>query len=104
LLSVVGAVQYGRSGFHIAVQQDFSVLAHDEDIHGSGMQIDPTVKLVLVGVESHEVSSLLVNHIRFPLPAYHRGTLRGEASIIINRLQATADSVRSCLAPASSRA
>jgi len=39
-------------------------------------------------VEAHEVSSFLGN-LNFPLPAYHCGMLRGEASIIINRLQRT---------------
>ena len=45
------------AGFHIAVQQDLAVLVQDTDVHGAGMQVDATVKLVLFGVESHEVSS-----------------------------------------------
>jgi hypothetical protein len=42
-----------RRRFHIAVQQDFAILAQDTDVHGAGMQVDPAVKLVLIGVESH---------------------------------------------------
>jgi hypothetical protein len=63
------AIMIGRNGLekgfrrrlHIAMHQDFPLLAHDADIHGAGMQVDPTVKWVLVGVESHEVSSFLRN-------------------------------------------
>jgi hypothetical protein len=45
------------SGFHVAVQQDISLLVHDTDIHAAGMQIDTAVKWVLRGIEAHEVSS-----------------------------------------------
>ena len=38
-----------RSGLHSAVEQDFPVLAHDTDIHTAGVQVDATVKGVLVG-------------------------------------------------------
>jgi hypothetical protein len=55
---------------------------------------------MLVGIEAHEVSSFIGN-LNFPLPAYHCGVLRGEASIIIKGLQPTPSSVRSSLAPAS---
>src|SRR4029450_4094608 len=48
-----------RSGFHITVQQGLTIVAHDADVHGPGMQVDTAVKLVWVGVESHEVSSFL---------------------------------------------
>jgi hypothetical protein len=41
---------------------------------------------MLVGVEAHKVSSFLGN-LNFPLPAYHCGMLRGEASIIIKVLE-----------------
>jgi hypothetical protein len=47
---------------------------------------------MLVGVEAHEVSSFLGN-LNFPLPAYHCGMLRGEASIIIKAVERTAHSV-----------
>jgi len=53
------------SGFHLAVQQDFTVVAQDADVHASGMQIDTAVKWVLVSVKSHEVSSFLRNLV-FP--------------------------------------
>jgi hypothetical protein len=42
---------------HIPVQHDLTVLIQDAEIHGAGVQVDPAVKLVLLGVESHEVSS-----------------------------------------------
>jgi hypothetical protein len=45
-----------RIGFHIAVQQEFTVVAQETDIHASGMQVDAAVKWGLMGVESHEVS------------------------------------------------
>jgi hypothetical protein len=46
-----------RSGFHVAVHQDFPAMVHDTNIHAPGMQVDTAVKLVLLGVEAHEVSS-----------------------------------------------
>jgi hypothetical protein len=45
----------------MAVEQDFTIVAQDTDIHASGMQIDTAVKWMLMGVESHEVSSFVVN-------------------------------------------
>ena len=39
------------------VQHDLAVLIHDTEIHGSCMKVDATLELVLLGVESHEVSS-----------------------------------------------
>jgi hypothetical protein len=42
-----------RRRLHRAVQQDCAILAQDTDVHGAGMQGDPAVKLVLIGVESH---------------------------------------------------
>src|SRR5262249_42354304 len=47
-----------RSGLHIAVEHDVSVVAHKTDVHTAGVQVDATVKWVLLGVESHEVSFL----------------------------------------------
>jgi hypothetical protein len=47
-------VRYCR---HIPVQHDLARLIQDAEVHGAGGQIDPAVKLVLLGVESHEVSS-----------------------------------------------
>jgi hypothetical protein len=48
-----------RSGLHMTVQQGLTIVAHDAGIHGPGMQVDTAVKLVWVGVESHELSSFL---------------------------------------------
>jgi len=56
-----GLEQGGRSGLHGTVQQDFSSVIHDTDVHAPRMQINTTVKCVLVGVESPEVSSSLVS-------------------------------------------
>ncbi len=42
---------------HIPVHKDLSILVQDAEVHGAGMQVDAAVKLVLFGVESHEVSS-----------------------------------------------
>jgi len=50
-----------RGGFHVAVQHDFTIMTQDTDVHAAGMQVDAAVKWVLIGVESHEVSSFLGN-------------------------------------------
>jgi hypothetical protein len=42
---------------HVAVEQHLSLLVQDTQVHAPGVQVDPTIKLVLLGVESHEVSS-----------------------------------------------
>jgi hypothetical protein len=55
------------------------------------MQIDPTGKWVLVGVEAHEVSSFLGN-LDCPRPAVPLGYAEEEASIIIKPLHRTLDS------------
>jgi hypothetical protein len=47
-----------RSGFHIAVEHDVPVVAHDTDVQAARVQINTTVQWVLIGVESHEVSPL----------------------------------------------
>jgi len=74
-----------RSGFHIAVQQEFTIVAQDTDIHGAGMQVDTAVKWMRMGVESHEVSSFVVN--LFSTTSIPPGYAEGEASYIIKRLQ-----------------
>jgi hypothetical protein len=48
---------------HIPVQEDRTLLVQDAKVHGAGMQIDTTVKLVLFRIESHEVSSSLERDI-----------------------------------------
>jgi hypothetical protein len=50
-----------RRGLHIAVQQHVPLLTQDADVHGAGMQVDPTLHWVLIGVESPEVSSSFVS-------------------------------------------
>src|SRR5919106_736893 len=51
-------VQKGLRGcLHIPVHENLATLVEDTDVHGTGMQIDAAIKLVWLGVESHEVSS-----------------------------------------------
>jgi hypothetical protein len=61
-----------------------------EGFHGAGMQVDPTVQWVRVGVDSPEVSSFLRDPLFMPTASIPPGYAEGEAAIIINRLQATA--------------
>jgi hypothetical protein len=42
-----------RCGFAVTVEHGVALLIQDAKIHGSGVQIDSAIKLVLVGVESH---------------------------------------------------
>jgi hypothetical protein len=42
------------------VHQALTIVAHDADVHGPGMQGDATGKSVLGGVEAPEVCSLFV--------------------------------------------
>jgi len=67
-------------------------VAQDADLHRAGMQVDTAVKWMLMGVESHEVSSFVVN--LFSTTSIPPGYAEGEASYIINRLQRTALSRR----------
>ena len=50
------------------------ILVQDAEVHGAGMQVDAAVKLVLLRLESHEVSSFLLSE-SLPLSAYHGGML-----------------------------
>jgi hypothetical protein len=50
-----------RRGLHIAVQQNFPLLTQEADVHGAGMQVDPAIHWVWVGVEAPKVSSSLVS-------------------------------------------
>jgi hypothetical protein len=51
----------GRHGFekrfwasrHIPVDKNLAILVQDAEVYGAGMQIDATVKVVLLRVESH---------------------------------------------------
>jgi hypothetical protein len=58
----VGLERIGVSlgcGRHITVHTDCSVMIHDADVHGSCVQVDATVELMLFRVESHTASSIL---------------------------------------------
>jgi hypothetical protein len=90
------------SRLHIPVQDDLPIPIQDAEIHATGMQIDAAVKLVLLGVESHEVSSSSEGCV--PNASIPRGYAEEGASISINRLQATGNSLRSYVAPAAPRA
>ena len=52
-----GLEQSVWTGWHIPVEHYLAVLTQDTDIHGAGMQVDTTIKLMLLGVKSPEVSS-----------------------------------------------
>jgi hypothetical protein len=76
------------SGFHMAMHQDLAALVEDADIQGPGMPVDPTIKWVLLGVESHEVSSFL-GCCYVPNASIPRRYAEEGASISINALQRT---------------
>jgi hypothetical protein len=69
-----GLEQRGWSGRHVPVDEARAVLVQDAESHGAGMQVDATGQGVLLGGESHEVSS---SAVVFSLrPAYHGGMWR----------------------------
>src|SRR6266850_3508139 len=43
--------------WHVTVHQNLPRLVQDAEVHRTSVQVDATVKLVRLGVESHEVSS-----------------------------------------------
>jgi hypothetical protein len=45
------------AGGHMPVHQDFPIPVQETEGHGTSVQVDATIKWVLLGVESHEVSS-----------------------------------------------
>jgi hypothetical protein len=61
--------------WQVTLNQRLPSLVQDAEVHGTSMQINAAVKLVLVGVEAHEVSSSFLSD-SLPLSAYHRGRLR----------------------------
>jgi len=71
----------------MAVEQDVTLVAQDTDIQGAGMQVDPAVKWMLMGVGSHEVSSFVVN--LFSTTSIPPGYAEGEASYMIMALERT---------------
>ena len=46
-----------RARLHVAMEPNLPVLVEDTGIHRPGVHVDTTIKLVLRGVESPEVSS-----------------------------------------------
>jgi hypothetical protein len=59
---------------HVAVHQHLALLVQDTEVQGAGMEIDAAGKWVLLGVESHEVSSS--SSVFASRPAYHGGMWR----------------------------
>ena len=64
-----------RAGFPVAVQHDVPVLVQDTNVHAAGVQVDATIRVMLCGVKSQELSSSFVSGC-FPVSAYHRGRRR----------------------------
>jgi hypothetical protein len=83
-----GLEKWFGSCLHIPVQHNLTVLIQDAEVHTAGVQVDATVKGVLVGVESHEVSSSVVSSF-FPKASIPLGYAMGETLIIIKALQRT---------------
>ena len=74
----VGGDGFEKGGWasgHIPVHKDFPILVQDAEVHGTGMQINAAVELVLLRIEAHEVSSSFMRD-SLPLSAYHHGMLR----------------------------
>jgi hypothetical protein len=46
-------------GLDIAMHHNVTILVQDANVHAPGVQVDATIKLVRLGVESHKVSSSL---------------------------------------------
>jgi hypothetical protein len=46
-----------RPGLHVLVEEDLSILVQHAQGHATSMSVKTTVKLVRLGVASHEVSS-----------------------------------------------
>jgi hypothetical protein len=79
--------KWPRCCLQIPMQKDLSGLIYDAEGHGPGMQVDATVKLVRLGVESHEVSSSSVGSL--PNASIPWRYAEEGASISINTLQRT---------------
>jgi hypothetical protein len=84
---------------HIAVQQDFSIVSQEADIHAPSMQITPTGPWVVVGVEAQEAFSSFVSDFS-PKLSIPLGYVEEEASISIKGMEPTGNSTRSFFAPA----
>jgi len=55
----IGFQERFRSSHHVPMQHDISLLIENAEIPRTSVQVDAAVKSVLVGVESHEVASIL---------------------------------------------
>ena len=78
----------------MAVQQDLPIPVPEAEGQGASVQVDATIKLVLLGVKSPEVSSSSL--VFSLLPAYHGGMWRGG----LNKYQgAAADACQPPLVP-----
>jgi hypothetical protein len=67
------------------MEHDGAILIQDAEVHGAGMQVDATVILMRLSVESHR-GFLLVG---FPNLQHTRWYAEGEASISINGMEPT---------------
>ena len=63
-----GAEETRRVATCVLVQENIAGLVHDAQVHRPRVQIDPTVMLVLAGVESHRFPSC--EWLGLPTPAY----------------------------------
>jgi hypothetical protein len=52
-----GSEKRVRTGLHVLMRENIAGLVEDADGHRPRVQVDPTIRLMLLGVESHEVSS-----------------------------------------------
>jgi hypothetical protein len=73
------------------VKYNLPVLIQNAEVHGASVQIDATIKLVLLGVKSHEVSSSSLGCL--PNASIPRRYAEEGASISINPLQRTGGTV-----------
>jgi hypothetical protein len=54
-----GPQQGIRTGLHVLMHENIASLVEDADLHRPRVQVDPALRLMLLGVEWHEVSSSL---------------------------------------------
>ena len=75
------------------MHQDLTALVEDADIHGPSMQVEATIKRVLLGVKSPEVSSFL-GCCDLPNASIPRRYAEEGASRSIKALEPTPNSLR----------
>ena len=76
-------------GTHRVCLFDMGHLSAQPSLYLGSIQVDTAVKLVLVGGESHEVPSFFRNQLFMPTASIPLGYAEGEASYIINHVEAT---------------